>query len=181
MTDLVVQPRRNSDEKFCHSCGRTLHQSAPMCPSCGAAQSADSLVAGAQQHPNPQIQPSAQLQPAVGNKPPAPRISNAEYCRGCGQQVHATAPQCPHCGAIRRTAATGLSEGPKSRVAAGVLALLLGAFGVHKFYCGHVGWGLVYLIFFWTWIPAIVALVEAILYFVCHDDAEFTEKYCASG
>jgi hypothetical protein len=44
------------------------------------------------------------------------------------------------------------------------LALLLGAFGVHKFYLNKIAQGVIYLIFFWTYIPAIIAWVEAIIY-----------------
>lgn len=44
----------------------------------------------------------------------------------------------------------------------GVLAaLFLGGLGVHHFYLGRIGVGIVYLIFCWTFIPAIVALFEA--------------------
>ena len=57
-----------------------------------------------------------------------------------------------------------LSWPQKSKVTAGVLALLLGGFGVHKFYLGRPLLGIVYLIFFWTYIPGIIALVEGIIY-----------------
>ena len=64
----------------------------------------------------------------------------------------------------------------KSRVAAILLALFLGGFGAHKFYLGQVGMGLLYLVFCWTGIPAIVALVEAILYLLASDE-DFQKKY----
>ena len=54
----------------------------------------------------------------------------------------------------------------KSRVTAGVLALLLGGIGVHKFYTGAWGWGIVYLLFCLTYIPALMALAEGIRYLV---------------
>src|ERR1700742_3105380 len=41
-----------------------------------------------------------------------------------------------------------------------LLALLLGNFGVHNFYLGRTGLGILYLCFFWTGIPAIVGFVE---------------------
>ena len=63
----------------------------------------------------------------------------------------------------------------KSKVTAIILALLLGAFGGHKFYLGSWGWGIIYLIFCWTWIPAIIAVIEIIRYVVLSDD-EFEEK-----
>jgi TM2 domain-containing membrane protein YozV len=52
----------------------------------------------------------------------------------------------------------------KSRGTAIILALLLGNIGAHKFYLGRTGWGVLYLLFCWTFIPAVVALIEAITY-----------------
>jgi len=66
----------------------------------------------------------------------------------------------------------------KSRIAAGILGILLGDLGIHKFYCGKIGMGILYLCFCWTGIPAIAGLIEGIIYLCCKDDAEFTQKYC---
>ena len=60
----------------------------------------------------------------------------------------------------------------KSRILAAVLAIFLGGLGIHKFYMGKIGWGVVYLLFCWTGIPAIVALVEGIIY-LFSDDTTF--------
>ena len=67
-------------------------------------------------------------------------------------------------------------QGTKSRITAGILAILLGDFGIHKFYLGKIGQGIVYLIFCWTGIPAIIGLVEGILYLLMKDE-EFVQKY----
>lgn len=57
-----------------------------------------------------------------------------------------------------------MNQGPqKSKGTAAVLALLLGAFGGHKFYLGQTGVGVLYLVFFWTFIPAFVAFIEMIM------------------
>ena len=64
---------------------------------------------------------------------------------------------------------------PKNRVTAGVLALLLGGIGVHRFYLGQ-WWGLFYALYFWTWIPAIASLIEGIV-FLCTSDANWDAKY----
>lgn len=53
-----------------------------------------------------------------------------------------------------------------------LFAFLLGGFGVHKFYAGKVGLGIVYLLFCWTFIPAIIALVEGIIGVTKKADAE---------
>ena len=59
-----------------------------------------------------------------------------------------------------------------NQIAYGLFALFLGGFGVHKFYVGKVGLGIVYLLFCWTFIPAIIALVEGIIAFTKKADAE---------
>lgn len=43
-----------------------------------------------------------------------------------------------------------------------LFALLLGGFGAHHFYLGHTVVGVLFILFFWTLIPAIIALIEAI-------------------
>lgn len=67
-------------------------------------------------------------------------------------------------------------QGTKNRVTAGILAILLGDFGIHKFYLGKIGQGILYLIFCWTGIPAIIGLVEGILYLLMKDE-EFAQKH----
>jgi len=49
----------------------------------------------------------------------------------------------------------------KSAVVALLLAIFLGGIGGHKFYLGNFVLGMLYLVFCWTGIPSIVALVEA--------------------
>lgn len=51
----------------------------------------------------------------------------------------------------------------KNRTAAGILALLLGTIGVHKFYLGKWKQGLLCLLFFWTGIPGLVGLYEGVI------------------
>jgi len=50
----------------------------------------------------------------------------------------------------------------KDKTTAGILGLLLGGIGAHKFYLGQTGAGIVYLLFCWTLIPGIIGLVEGI-------------------
>jgi uncharacterized OB-fold protein len=99
-------------------------------------------------------------------------IGQRKYCSGCGTGLHVSATSCPHCGAPQQ----GAGVGTKSRVAAALLAFFLGGLGVHKFYLGRVGQGILYLLFCWTFIPSIIAFVEFILY-LCMSDAAFAEKY----
>lgn len=64
----------------------------------------------------------------------------------------------------------------KSKVTAGLLAILLGAFGIHKFYLGKWIQGIVYAIFFWTYIPAILGIIEGIRYLILNDQ-DFARKF----
>jgi TM2 domain-containing membrane protein YozV len=100
-------------------------------------------------------------------------MTGEKYCSGCGELIHKDAYQCPRCGAPQGMAGP---VGRKSRVTAIVLALLLGGVGAHKFYLGQGGMGVLYLLFFWTFIPAVIAFVEAIIY-ITQSDADFARKY----
>lgn len=71
---------------------------------------------------------------------------------------------------------TSTAPNGKSKLAAALLALFLGAFGIHKFYLGQVGWGFVYLLFFWTFIPSIIAFIEFIILLTMNDET-FNQKY----
>jgi len=94
----------------------------------------------------------------------------AKYCINCGNKIAASASSCPHCGARQAG-----QIGSKSRITAAILALFLGWAGAHKFYLGKTGMGLVYMIFCWTVIPAIVAFIEGIIYLM-QSDEEFETK-----
>ena len=98
-------------------------------------------------------------------------------CPFCKEEVQEGALKCKHCGSMLTTTLNGSPEpaSEKSKITAGILALLLGGFGIHKFYLGSWGWGIVYIILILTYIPAILALIEAIRYFTLSDD-DFKQK-----
>ena len=100
--------------------------------------------------------------------------TNEKYCKSCGAIIHKDAEICPKCGVRQMSAPT--ASGGKSKIVAAILAFFLGGFGVHKFYLGHEGEGLICLCFFWTGIPALVGIIEAILYLLM-SDADFEKKY----
>lgn len=62
----------------------------------------------------------------------------------------------------------------KDKNVAGILALFFGGLGIHRFYLGQIGLGIVYLFFFW--ISWLIALVDAIVFFSMDED-EFNRKY----
>jgi len=64
----------------------------------------------------------------------------------------------------------------KKRTIAVILAVFLGGLGVHKFYQNKIGKGFLYLLFSWTTIPSIIAVIEAIIYLTMTDE-EYRLKY----
>jgi TM2 domain-containing membrane protein YozV len=108
-----------------------------------------------------------------------PKGPDEKYCQDCGAVIRAKAEICPKCG-VRQISpqppAGMIAPNGKSKTAAGLFAVLLGGFGIHKFYLGQPGWGLIYLLFCWTLIPAIVGLIEGIV-LLTMSDAVFVEKY----
>ena len=78
---------------------------------------------------------------------------------------------CPHCGAV-----LDVPKPAKNRIVAILLALFLGGIGIHKFYLGRPWWGVLYLLFCWTLIPAIASFVELLIYAFTSDE-DFYAKY----
>lgn len=75
--------------------------------------------------------------------------------------------------------------GDKNRIVAALLAFFLGGLGIHKFYLGYNGAGMVMLLcsmlgwvlfFVPTGIIGLIALIEAVIY-LTRSDAEFHERY----
>ncbi len=94
--------------------------------------------------------------------------------------------KCKACGAVFISDGNGKESGnsnaytrkanAKSNVAAGILGIFLGGLGIHKFYMGKVGMGILYLLFCWTMIPGIVGFIEGIIY-LCESEEQFNEKH----
>ena len=93
------------------------------------------------------------------------------YCSNCGAEISENAVACPKCGEPTKNAqpATG-PVSPKSKVAAILLCLFLGALGVHRFYVGKIGTGILQLITLGG--LGIWALIDLVL-IIC---GKFTDK-----
>jgi TM2 domain-containing membrane protein YozV len=103
---------------------------------------------------------------------PSTLDADRKYCHACAAVLDARAVICPKCGVSQAS-----HESPnRNRVQAGIFALLLGGLGVHKFYLGRPGMGIVYLLFCWTFIPAFIGFIEGLVYLTMSDE-RFAQKY----
>ena len=64
----------------------------------------------------------------------------------------------------------------KNKTTAGIFALFFGGLGVHRFYLGQTGRGLLYLLFIWTFIPTIISMIDGII-FLTQSEEDFNRKY----
>lgn len=101
------------------------------------------------------------------------KIEGRIYCDSCARQ--ATQLRKPKAELNPNLFLGSLIEG-KNRYLAALLAITLGAFGAHKFYLGQFAWGFIYLIFFWTGIPALAGFFEGIWYLMLSDQG-FQRRY----
>ena len=92
-----------------------------------------------------------------------------KQCPECQTSLEAEQPRCTNCGLIQDSFVY------KSRVAAAIMAFSFGLFGLHRFYLGK-WWGILYLLFFWTYIPVLISWIEGIV-FLCSDQKKWNKKY----
>lgn len=107
--------------------------------------------------------------------------TDEKFCSECGSVIKAKAEICPKCGVrqfVPPNSPSAVAPKGKSRLAAALFALFLGGLGAHKFYLGRIGWGVIYVLLSWTFIPAILGFIEAILLFLM-SEADFSAKYGA--
>ncbi|MDR1805347.1 MAG: TM2 domain-containing protein [Clostridium sp.] len=138
---------------YCTNCGAMLPDGSSFCTTCGAQLAAA---------PAPQ-QPQYQPQPEQPQYAPQPQQPQQQYY----------APQQPQAPYGYQQQPYGYQPAPapgaKSRMAAGLLAIFLGALGVHNFYLGNTGKAIAQLLItvltlgFGAFISGIWALIEGIL------------------
>lgn len=104
------------------------------------------------------------------------RTGFREPCLRLAGPALRVATQCGNWHELACTARHGRKASSRSRIVAAILAFLLGGIGVHKFYLGQIGWGILYLVFCWTFIPAIIAFVEFVI-LICMSDETFARRF----
>lgn len=70
------------------------------------------------------------------------------FCSNCGAETHPDAAFCVKCGvSLKKSTAFSMgSSGDKTKLIAGLLAIFLGFFGIHKFYLGYQKEGIIRLV-----------------------------------
>ena len=128
---------------FCKKCGKELPQDACFCPGCGT---------------------------------PVAEEPTKSYCPCCGNEMPHGATVCDKCGYQEAPSFGGAGQAEsfpeqKSKLAAGLLGILLGGLGVHNFYLGFTGKGVAQILlsvfvcgsgYLWGLIEGIMILVGSI-------------------
>jgi TM2 domain-containing membrane protein YozV len=106
---------------FCHNCGKQLNPDEAVCSACGT--------------------------PTPASPPPSKR-----FCPNCGAETDAAAGFCVRCGMAMTPAAApppgAVAYDPtiKSKLVAGILGILLGGLGIHRFYLGYNSIGIIQIV-----------------------------------
>ena len=95
----------------------------------------------------------------------------AKYCQNCGAELNEQQDICLKCGVRIKKDNLNANTDPnaKSKMAAGLLGIFLGTFGVHNFYLGYTGKAVAQLLItvlscgFLSVVSAIWGLIEGIM------------------
>lgn len=101
---------------FCRNCGNQVTNQATVCLRCGSY-------------------------PTAGTR----------FCPNCGAQPDPSAVVCVRCGVSLAQQHSALAPTPgmvgaKSKLVAGLLGILLGGLGIHRFYLGYIGIGVLQIV-----------------------------------
>jgi|GEM_PF-285585 len=75
---------------------------------------------------------------------PSTALGQFMYCPSCGRKIAQTAISCPGCGATLGKAGDNVSD--RDWLTTLLLCILTGVLGVHRFYTGHIGTGILQLL-----------------------------------
>lgn len=103
---------------------------------------------------------------------PVATVFNQQFCADCGNAISVNAEICPHCGVRQKLT----PQGSFSKISLVLLTFFLGGLGAHKLYLRRYIQAILYLLFSWTGIPALIAFIEFIVYLVASED-ELARRY----
>lgn len=146
------------------------------CPRCKRIKESITARQQSSNEQNTQNAPSAPPAPPTMQAPPAPPAPPETNFNYSVTQNWSIGPS---------STGTGTGNSKKSNVAAGLLAIFLGMLGIHKFYNGSYGWGIIYILApailsailpcFGVIAISLVCLIEAVIYFV--DKQKYDRNY----
>ena len=89
---------------------------------------------------------------------------NSEGVSQNGQGININLSQAQNIQAEAPTQVVNVASGKVvNKIAYILCAILLGGLGVHKFMAGKIGSGIVYILFCWTCIPALIGFIEGLV------------------
>ena len=109
----------------CPNCQAHIPSTSKFCPNCG-----QNMSGGQTQPTSVPVRKCPKCDTVVA--------AGATFCQNCGTATLVNAVVCVKCGVAL---ATAVPAGAKSKLAAGLLGIFLGGFGVHRFYLGFAGIG----------------------------------------
>lgn len=178
------------------------------CPSCsGEASVPESLLGQGVQCPRcqmrftaPETAPPPPNRPLLPTPPVPPPLADTKPCIECKSLIRRAAVVCPSCGVPQPGATTvhyqpagepllagpSVAAPPSNRILAGILGIVVGSLGVHKFVLGYNMEGLIMLAITIFGIPCTggvgsavmwgIGVAEGIIY-LSKSDAEFHDDY----
>ncbi len=181
-------------QRRCDKCGHRLSSFETTCSKCVTVPTAPTMSSTAP-FPTAQNSPSPPVYTTgIAVVSAVPHVQ----CGACGQWVPQGSPQCQYCRAMLVVSypqsapvqqviintpmvppqryATVTYRSHKGRSTAAILAILLGGLGIHHFYLGKTAAGILSVLFCWTYIPAIIGLIQGIQY-ICMNDQDFDIRY----
>ena len=105
-----------------------------------------------------------------------------KFCPNCGVEVNDAQVVCIKCGVALKQSALAGGGSSKDKTVAGLLAIFLGALGIHEFYLGNNTSGIIRLVITLLtcgWggaILGIISLIEGIIY-LTKSDEDFQSIY----
>ncbi len=128
-----------------------------------------------------EINENAEICPSCGVKP----LAEKNFCQNCGVETKTNQEICVKCG-VKLQNTSNILTSSKSKIAAGILGILLGSLGIHKFYLGYTVPGIIMLLVsiiggiitlgIAAGVMGTIGLIEGIIY-LTKTDEDFYEIY----